>query len=85
MISERAVGTDQDKKYVTVVGAGNKAEYREVTLGPAVDGMRVVTHGLAAGERVVVNGLQRVRPGAPLAPRLVPMLAEAQVTATRGG
>ena len=79
MVSERAVGTDQDKKFVTVVGADNKAVYREVTLGAAVDGLRVVTHGLAAGERVVVNGLQRVRPGALVAPQLVPMLAEAQV------
>ena len=80
MVSERAVGTDQDKKFVTVVGADNKAVYREVTLGAAVDGLRVVTHGLAAGERVVVNGLQRVRPGALVAPQLVPMLAEAQAT-----
>jgi len=85
MVSERAVGTDQDKKFVTVVGADNEAVYREVTLGAAVDGLRVVTHGLAAGERVVVNGLQRVRPGTLVAPQLVPMLAEAQLTATRGG
>ena len=85
MISERAVGTDQDKKFVTVVGADNKAVYREVTLGAAVDGLRVVTQGLEAGERVVVNGLQRVRPGALLAPQLVPMLAAAQGTASRDG
>jgi multidrug efflux system membrane fusion protein len=47
-----------------VVGADNKAEYREVQLGAPVDGLRVVTSGLKAGERIVVNGLQRVRPGA---------------------
>ncbi len=69
LVSERAIGTDQDKKYVLVVGAGNKAEYREVTLGAAVDGQRVVRSGLKPGERVVVNGLQRVRPGALLQPQ----------------
>jgi membrane fusion protein, multidrug efflux system len=75
VINERAIGTDQNKKFVMVVGDDNKAAYREVTLGAAVEGLRIVTNGVAAGERVVVNGLQRVRPGAPVAPRLVPMLA----------
>jgi len=77
LVNERAVGTDQSKKFVMVVGADNRAMYREVTLGAAVDGLRVVTQGLETGERVVVNGLQRVRPGTPLAPQLVPMLADA--------
>src|SRR3954453_3809069 len=45
-VSERAIGTDQDKKYVLVVDADNKAVYREIILGPAVDGLRVVTQGL---------------------------------------
>jgi multidrug efflux system membrane fusion protein len=76
LVSERAIGTDQDKRYVLVVDAGNKAAYREVSLGAAVDGLRVIEHGLAAGDRVIVNGLQRVRPGAPVAPKLVPMLAQ---------
>ena len=70
MVNERAIGTDQNKKYVMVVGDDNKAAYREVTLGVFVDGMRRVTNGLTAGERIVVNGLQRVRPGALLAPKL---------------
>lgn len=65
---ERAIGTDQSKKFVLVVGANNMAEFREVELGVLIDGMRVVTKGLKAGELVVVNGLQRVRPGAPIAP-----------------
>ena len=56
-----------------VVGADNKAAYREVTLGAAVEGLRVVTSGLTAGERIVVNGLQRVRPGALVAPKPVAM------------
>lgn len=73
LVSERAVGTDQDKKFVMVVGEGNKAEYREVTLGAPVNGLRVVQTGLKAGERVVVNGLQRIRPGAVVEPQPVAM------------
>jgi multidrug efflux system membrane fusion protein len=64
MVDERAIGTDQDKKFVMVVGADNRAAYRSVTLGGAVDGLRVVTSGLSSGDRIVINGLQRVRPGA---------------------
>ncbi|MBR0870742.1 efflux RND transporter periplasmic adaptor subunit [Bradyrhizobium tropiciagri] len=66
LIDERAVGTDQDKKFVMVVGDDSRAVYRPVTLGSAVDGLRIVTAGLKSGERIVVNGLQRVRPGALL-------------------
>jgi multidrug efflux system membrane fusion protein len=72
-VSERAIGTDQDKKFVLVVDADNKAAYREVTLGASVDGLRIVTGGLKSGERIVVNGLQRVRPGAVVAPQMVSM------------
>jgi len=73
VVNERAIGTDQNKKYVMVVGDDNKAAYREVTLGVFVDGLRMVTNGLTAGERIVVNGLQRVRPGALVNPKLVSM------------
>lgn len=73
LISERAVGTDQDKKYVMVVGDDNKASYREVTLGAQVGNLRVVTQGLKAGEKVIVNGLLRVRPGVTVAPETVSM------------
>jgi len=79
LINERAVGTDQNKKFVMVVGEGNKAEYREVQLGAPVDGLRIVTSGLKAGERIVVNGLQRVRPGAVIAPQDVPMTAKSEL------
>ena len=72
-IDERAIGTDQNKKFVLVVDAENKALYREVTLGPVADGLRIVSSGLKAGERIVVNGLQRVRPGAVVAPQVVSM------------
>ena len=71
LIDDKAVGTDQDKKFVMVVGADNKATYRPVTLGPVVDGQRVVRSGLEAGEKVIVNGLQRVRPNDQVAPVLV--------------
>jgi multidrug efflux system membrane fusion protein len=83
LVNERAIGTDQNKKYVMVVGDDNKAAYREVTLGVFVDGLRMVTNGLTAGERIVVNGLQRVRPGALVNPKLVSMTGsdQAQVPA----
>jgi multidrug efflux system membrane fusion protein len=73
LVNERAVGSDQSKRFVMVVGADNKAEYREVQLGAPADGLRIVTAGLKPGERIVVNGLQRVRPGALLAPQVVSM------------
>jgi multidrug efflux system membrane fusion protein len=73
LINERAVGTDQSKKFVLVVGADNKAVYREVALGAAVDGLRIVTSGLQPNERIVVNGLQRVRPGSLVAPQQTQM------------
>jgi membrane fusion protein, multidrug efflux system len=66
MVDERAIGTDQDKKFVMVVGSDNRALYRPITLGGSVDGLRIVTSGLQSGDRVVVSGLQRVRPGALL-------------------
>jgi len=68
LIQDRAVGTDLSKKFVYVVGPKNEIQYRSVTLGPIVDGLRVVRDGLEAGEAVVVNGLQRVRPGVQVTP-----------------
>jgi multidrug efflux system membrane fusion protein len=58
---------------VLVVGADGKAMYREVKLGSATDGLRIVRDGLKAGEVIVVNGLQRVRPGMPVQANVVPM------------
>jgi multidrug efflux system membrane fusion protein len=75
LISDRAVGTDQSHKFVFVVDKDGKAEYREVKLGPVVDGLRVVKAGLKPGEKIVVNGLQRVRPGSPITASTVPMVA----------
>lgn len=85
LVNERAVGTDQSKKFVLVVDGDNKAAYREVTLGASVDGLRVVRAGLAPGERVVVNGLQRIRPGALVAPQPVPMDAKPETQARQSG
>ncbi len=73
LINDSAIGTDQTVRYVLVVGADNKVQYRPVKLGPIIDGLRVVTDGLTAGETIVVSGLQRVRPGAPVAPQRVAM------------
>lgn len=73
LVDERAIGTDQDKKFVLVVGADDRAMFRAVTLGRAVEGLRVVTSGLSGGERIVVNGLQRIRPGTLLHPEAVAM------------
>ena len=77
LVNDRAIGTDQSKRFVLVVNGENKAEYREVHIGRLVDGLRVVESGLKPGEVIVVNGLQRVRPGAPVTPQTVPMEAHA--------
>lgn len=81
LVNERAVGTDQDKRFVIVVGPGNQAEWRPVSLGASVNGLRVVTSGLKSGERVVVGGVQRVRPGSVLAPKDVAMDAKPELQA----
>jgi multidrug efflux system membrane fusion protein len=62
-VPDEAVGTDQDRKFVYVVGADKKATYRAVQTAQVADGQRVVVEGLKAGEQVIVNGLMRVRPG----------------------
>lgn len=70
LISERAIGTDQSQKFVFAVGADNTVTYRTVKLGSVIDGKRVVREGLSPGETIIVNGLQRVRPGMTVAPEL---------------
>lgn len=69
LVSEQAIGSDQDKKFVLIVDDANTVAYRQVALGAAIDGQRIVESGLAAGDRVVVNGLQRIRPGALVDPQ----------------
>ncbi len=73
LVLDRAVGTDQDKKFVLVLKPDSTVEYRSVQVGRLVDGMRIVTAGLKGGDRIVINGLQRVRPGMKVAPTVAPM------------
>ena len=73
LVQDRAIGTDLDRRYVYVVGADDTVAYRPVTLGPLVDGLRVLRSGVEAGERVVVNGIQHVRPGLKVQPDVTPM------------
>ncbi|MGZ8898655.1 MAG: efflux RND transporter periplasmic adaptor subunit [Limisphaerales bacterium] len=66
MVNESSIGTDQALKFVLTLSSSNTVEYRPVTLGPAIDGMRVVRSGLKEGEEIIVNGMARVRPGMPV-------------------
>ncbi|MFY0728865.1 multidrug efflux RND transporter periplasmic adaptor subunit MexE [Pseudomonas sp. NFX15] len=81
LIKDEAVGTDLGKKFVLVIDQDNKAVYRSVDLGPKLEGLRIVRSGLQKEDRIVINGLQRVRPGAVVAPQDAPM-ADAQTIAT---
>lgn len=73
LIKDVAVGTDLGKKFVLVLGDDGKVAYRSIELGPKLEGMRIVRNGLEQGETIVVNGLQRVRPGTAVEPQQVPM------------
>jgi RND family efflux transporter MFP subunit len=91
LVDDRAIGTDQSQKFVYVVDAQKKVVYRQVKVGRLQDGLRIVQQGLQPGETVVVNGLQRVRPGVVVATERVAMdareNAEAKLAqlATAGG
>ncbi|MBC8649369.1 efflux RND transporter periplasmic adaptor subunit [Pseudomonas sp. MTM4] len=79
LIKDVAVGTDLGKKFVLVLEDG-KVNYRSIELGPKLEGLRIVRSGLNEGETIVVNGLQRVRPGNAVEPKTVPM-ADAETLA----
>ncbi|EJN22302.1 RND family efflux transporter, MFP subunit [Pseudomonas sp. GM78] len=81
LIKDEAVGTDLGKKFVLVIDQDNKAVYRNVDLGPKLEGLRIVRSGLHKDDRIVINGLQRVRPGAVVAPQDAPM-ADPETVAT---
>ncbi|MFV3130707.1 efflux RND transporter periplasmic adaptor subunit [Niveispirillum sp. KHB5.9] len=83
MVDERAIGTDQDKKFVLVVGDDNKVSYRPILLGSRQEGLRIVTGGLQPGERIIVNGIQRARPGDVVKPKAVAMERPATQVAAR--
>jgi len=69
LVSERAIGTDQNRKFVYVVNNENKTTYREVQLGDSIDGNRIVRSGLKAGDKVIVRGLMRIRPDMVVDPK----------------
>jgi RND family efflux transporter MFP subunit len=77
LIAERALGTDQGQKFVYVVNDKNEVEYRKVQTGALHNGLRVVEKGLASGERIIVNGLQRARPGTAVEPKMIETVAQA--------
>ncbi|EJM70386.1 RND family efflux transporter, MFP subunit [Pseudomonas sp. GM50] len=70
LIDDSAIGTDQDKKFVLVVTANDQVEYRRVSPGNLVGDLRIIDSGLQAGERVMINGLHRARPGDTVRPLL---------------
>jgi multidrug efflux system membrane fusion protein len=76
LVLDRAIGTDQDKKFVLVLKPDSTVDYRPVQLGRLMDeGLRVITSGLKPGERIVINGMQRAQPGTKVTPKLAEMAA----------
>jgi membrane fusion protein, multidrug efflux system len=75
LVDDSVIGTDQAKKYVLIVDPTNHVKYREVRIGELQDGYRVIDAGLEPGERIVVRGIQRVRPNDLVQPNLVQMAA----------
>ncbi len=82
LVTDRAIDTDQGQKVVYVVDHDNKVDSRPVRLGAAHDGLRAIEGGLSPGDRVIVNGLQRVRPGVTVEPKLVEMPGSAVTSET---
>ncbi|HYZ74653.1 MAG TPA: efflux RND transporter periplasmic adaptor subunit [Chthoniobacterales bacterium] len=68
LVADRAIGSDQDQRFVYVIGSGNIAHLRHITLGPVADGLRVVKSGLNPDDLVIVNGTIKVRPDTPVKP-----------------
>jgi len=83
LVDERAIGTDQGQKFVLALSSTNTVQYRAVKLGPVVDGKRIVRSGLSAGDQIIVNGLQRVRPGMPVVAETAVASSKALETARR--
>jgi len=77
LIKDDAVGTDLGKKFVLVMDKDSKVQYRSIELGPKLEGLRIVRNGLTKGDRIVINGLQRVRPGAQVDAQNVEMASQA--------
>ncbi|MBU6959824.1 efflux RND transporter periplasmic adaptor subunit [Pseudomonas sp. CVAP len=81
LINDEAVGTDLGKKFVLVMDADNKSAYRAVELGPKIEGLRIVRSGLNKDDTIIVKGLQRVRPGSPVTPEVIPMASQETLAA----
>jgi hypothetical protein len=73
LVDDRAIGTDLGNQFVYVVDKEHKVQYRKVDTGALFHGLRVIDSGLAPTDLVVVNGLQRVRPGVEVNPQKVAM------------
>jgi RND family efflux transporter MFP subunit len=73
MVAERAIGRSLDEKYVYVVGDDNKVAYRKIVAGRLHKELRTVEEGLQAGDRIVVSGIQNIRPGMTVVPKAGPM------------
>lgn len=69
VVSERAIGTDQDRKFVYVIDDKGFSSYREIKIGESVDGKRIVLSGLKPDETVITEGIMRIRPGMPVTPK----------------
>jgi len=83
LILDRAIGTDQDKKFVLIVKPDSTVDYRPIQIGRLVDGLRIVTGGLVPGDRIVINGLQRVRPGMKVTPTVTAMIPDSATAIVR--
>jgi RND family efflux transporter MFP subunit len=75
LVDDRAIGTDLGKKFVFIVGKDHKIAYRQVDVGPIFSGLRVINAGLRADDLIVINGVQRARPGIEVKPVRVAMTA----------
>jgi multidrug efflux pump subunit AcrA (membrane-fusion protein) len=89
LVPDKAIGTDQGRRYVLVVNAQGQVAYRPIGVGAARGSERIVTEGLQAGEQVIVSGLMRVRPGMTVTPEPLhgatqPQQGQAQGSASSG-
>jgi multidrug efflux system membrane fusion protein len=81
LIDDKAIFTDLNNKFVLVVNAQNTLEYRGITLGEKIHGLRIVTAGLQPKDIIVVNSLQKVRPNVTITPKLTEMADSSQIEA----
>ena len=81
LIDDKAIFTDLNNKYVLIVNAQNTLEYRGVTLGEKIQGLRIITAGLQPNETIVVSSLQKVRPSVTISPKLIEMAERSQIEA----